>query len=182
MTAPPRPQLHVWRHPRPEGAAGRCIGAQTDLPVHWRRAKRLARRIQAQARRQHWPHVIHCSPLRRCADVGRWLKRWGWQLCLDPALLELNFGSWDGKAWANIPKTAVDAWVADFSNHAPGGGESLAALLQRVAAWQPQATTLAVSHGGWMLAHAWLVEHGAVPPCANRWPAPPGYGECRASP
>jgi len=76
----------VWRHPRPEGAAGRCIGAGTDLIVHRRRAKRLARRIQQVARRQRLPHHVVTSPLQRCADVGRWLRRWGWRHEIDPAL------------------------------------------------------------------------------------------------
>lgn len=168
--------FRVWRHPRPEGAAGRCIGACSDLPVHWRRAKRLARRIQAHARRHRLPHAVLTSPLARCADVGRWLRRWGWQHQRDPGLLEINFGAWDGQTWDRIGQAAVEAWVADFVHHAPAGGESLQSLLQRVAAWQPGAAC-AVSHGGWMLARRWLLEHGERLPGAAEWPAPPGYGE-----
>src|SRR6218665_2371017 len=165
--------LHVWRHPRPEGAAGRCIGARTDLPVHWRRAKRLARRIQRVARRQRLPHVVHSSPVRRGADVGIWLARWGWRHRQDPALLELDFGTWDGRAWAGIAKAEVDAWVADFATHAPGSGEALIALLARAAAWRPEVAGAAVvGHGGWMLARRWGAEHGTTPPArAPGWPA-----------
>lgn len=168
-------RLRVWRHPRPEGAAGLCVGAGTDLPVHWRRAKRLARRIQRAARRARLRHLVHSSPLRRCADVGRWLQRWGWRLMLDPSLLELDFGCWDGRPWAQIPQAEVDAWVADFVDHAPGGGESLAALLQRVK--QGPTSGIVISHGGWMLAQRWLIEQGQVLPTAETWPRPPGYGE-----
>ncbi|MBT9500518.1 MAG: histidine phosphatase family protein [Burkholderiaceae bacterium] len=170
--------LRAWRHPRPEGATGRCIGAGTDLPVHWRRAKRLARRIQQQARRERLAHCVHTSPLRRCADVGRWLRRWGWRHVRDHALLELDFGAWDGQPWISIAKAEVDAWVAEFASHHPGGGESLLQLLQRAAAWSPaQAATrdvIVVTHGGWMLARRWGMAQ-AVPSAAT-WPGPPAYG------
>ena len=169
--------LWVWRHPRPEGAAGRCIGAGSDLPVHWRAAKRLARRIQKLAQRQRLPKIIYSSPLRRCADVGAWLKAWGWQHHQDAALLELDFGAWDGRAWDHIARTEVDAWVADFVAYAPGGGESLAELLERAGNWQPPAGRLVISHGGWMLARRWVNEQGQALPTAAAWPKPPAYGE-----
>ncbi|MDT9000184.1 histidine phosphatase family protein [Paucibacter sp. APW11] len=176
--------LRVWRHPRPIGAEGRCIGAGTDLPVHWRKAKRLARRIQAHARRERLAHEVWTSPLQRCADVGRWLRRWGWRHHRCRALLELDFGDWDGQRWDSIGATAVDIWIADFVQHAPGHGENLLTLLQRAAAWhaapRPQGgdTRLVVSHGGWMLARRWQQQHGTVLPDAAVWPRPPRYSEC----
>jgi alpha-ribazole phosphatase len=169
--------IWVWRHPRPTGAEGRCIGSGTDLPVPWRAAKRMARRIQKLAQRQRLPKIIHSSPLRRCAEVGAWLKAWGWQHHQDAALLELDFGAWDGRAWAEIKRIEVDAWVADFVDYAPGGGEALAALLARAGSWRPQAGCLVISHGGWMLARRWRVEQGQVLPDAAAWPKPPGYGK-----
>ncbi len=173
-------ELLVWRHPRPQGAEGRCIGARTDLPVHWRRAKRLARRIQAEARRERLPHMVWTSPLQRCADVGRWLRRWGWTHRRDAALLELDFGSWDGRRWSEIGPPDIDAWVADFAGHAPGNGECLRAMLQRVASFEAPAGSMLVTHGGWMLARRWLEVHGAntEPPSASKWPAPPPYACC----
>ncbi len=167
----------VWRHPRPEGVKGRCIGARSDVPVHWRRAKRLARRIQAHARRHRLPHEVWTSPLRRCADVGRWLARWGWRHRLCEDLREMDFGAWDGRRWSDIPKEDIDAWVADFLGFAPKGGESLAALLERVAACALPANALVVSHGGWMLARRWHQAHPQQPPSAACWPQPPRYAE-----
>lgn len=196
--------LQAWRHPRPEGAAGLCVGARCDLAVHPRRAKRLARRIQAHARRHHLPHVVWTSPLRRCAAVGEWLRRWGWVHHRDAALAEIDFGAWDGRPWSQIDKAEVDAWVADFAGFAPEGGEPLVALLQRAAAWRPEVAlaeppgkapgkapahepgALVVSHGGWMLARRWAVERdwwgqtATMPadlPQAAQWPAPPRYSE-----
>lgn len=168
--------LTIWRHPRPEGVAGLCIGAGSDPPVHWRRAKRLARRIQAHARRHRLAHEVVTSPRSRCADVGVWLARWGWRHRTDATLLELDFGAWDGRRWDDIGAAALAAWTDDFLQHRPGGGESLAALLAR--AVQPLDTALAVGHGGWMLARRWQLEWPGEAPKAVNWPAPPRYGQC----
>ena len=147
-------ELWIWRHPRPDGAAGRCIGAGSDLPVDPRRAKRLAHRIRRQARRAGLPRVVTTSRLRRCADVGRWLRRWGWRHHIDDRLAELHFGNWDGRRWTEIAFAEVAAWEADFLGHAPGGGESLAALRQRQAEWLDESgdlrARLVVGHAGWI--------------------------------
>lgn len=171
----PRAVLTVWRHPRPEGASGLCVGARCDLEVDRRRSKRLARRIQAHARRHGLPREIWTSPLRRCADVGRWLRRWGWTHRIDVALLELDFGAWDGRAWSDIDKGEIDAWVADFAHFAPSGGEALTSLMARAALWR--GGDLVVSHGGWMLAKRWATDQPDRAPAAHEWPRPPAYGE-----
>lgn len=173
----PSHPIWVWRHPRPEGAQGRCIG-RTDLAVDHRRAKRLARRIQQAARREGLPRVVHTSPLRRCADVGCWLKCWGWVHRIDPALLEMDFGRWDGRAWVDVDRKQIDTWCEHFASHAPGGGESLAQLFDRATAWRVATSRprLVVAHAGWMLATRWLAEAKALPSRAGDWPMPPRYG------
>jgi alpha-ribazole phosphatase len=170
--------LHGFRHPQPIAADGRCIGAGTDLVVDPRRAKRLAHRIRRLARRERLPRVVATSPLQRCAAVGRWLKRWGWRLRIDPDLRELDFGAWDGQPWSGIARADIDAWCADFARHAPGGGEPLVALLARAGAWQPHGASVVVTHGGWLLARRWVADHtdGRLPR-AGEWPAAPRYGE-----
>jgi alpha-ribazole phosphatase len=169
----------AWRHPRPIGHEGRCIG-RTDLRVDPRKARRLARRIHAHALRHDSPRVVCTSPLTRCRMVGRCLRRLGWQHLTDSALLESCFGRWDGRAWSSIPPEEIDAWVADFLHHAPGGGERLSELLDRVAAWQPPvAGACVVAHAGWMLSRRWVDDHGPEhpPKHAADWPAPPAYTE-----
>jgi alpha-ribazole phosphatase len=170
--------LWAWRHPLPRGATGRCIG-HTDLRVDPRRAKGLARRIQSTARRHGLPRVVHTSPLARCTDVGRWLKRWGWRHVIDANLTELDFGRWDGLYWNDIEQAQIDAWCADFPTALPGGGEPLCALLRRAAAWRPQpscgSTCVIVAHAGWMLARRWAHEHPAETPQSHTWPAAPAY-------
>ena len=170
--------IWAWRHPRAEGAAGRCIG-RTDLAVDKRRAKGLARRIQATARRHGLPQVVHTSPLSRCANVGRWLRRWGWQHVIDPALLEMDFGRWDGLSWNDIGRAEVDDWCAAFATTAPGGGESLNAMLDRARRWHvaqsSELPVLVVAHAGWMLARRWCSERSDTPPQSDTWPAPPAH-------
>jgi alpha-ribazole phosphatase len=169
--------LWAWRHPRPEGVAGRCIG-RTDVIVPARRAKRLARCIQQAARRHGLPRVVHTSPLQRCALVGRYLRRWGWLHVQDPALLELDFGGWDGRFWEAIGQADIDQWCQSFACHAPGDGEALQTLLQRAARWVPshQGACVLVGHSGWMLARRWAHEHTHAPAQASDWPTAPPYG------
>lgn len=168
--------LHAWRHPPVPAAAGRCIG-RTDLAVDPRRAKRLAHRLRAFARRHGLPRLVVTSPLARCRAVGRWLARWGWQQRSDAALLELDFGCWDGQPWSAVPQADIDAWCADFVHHRPGGGESVGALLQRVRRFDPGAARLVVTHGGWLSAAAWHRDGGGAPPSSVSWPPPPRPGQ-----
>ncbi|MFM2057434.1 MAG: hypothetical protein RLY71_1819 [Pseudomonadota bacterium] len=179
VLTPPTPpwQLWLWRHPRPIGAAGRCIG-QTDLAVDPRRAKRLAHRIRATARRHGLPREVWSSPLRRCADVAHWLRRWGWRHHIDTDLLELDFGAWDGLPWRNITPADVAIWEADFLHHAPGAGESLQQLRVRVrrylAAQLAGAVRLVVAHAGWINTLTLLHCRTITP---DRWPAAWRYGD-----
>jgi alpha-ribazole phosphatase len=180
--------LHVWRHPRPDGVAGRCIG-QVDVPVDRRRAKRLAHRIRRQSRRDGGPREVWTSPLQRAACVGRWLARWGWRHRVDPRLAELDFGSWDGETWERIGPAPVDAWCRDFARHAPGGGESVEALLARCGALLGEWTgarsatrVYAVGHAGWINAVRLLTaangpgSPGGPPPGVADWPPAVAYG------
>ena len=167
--------LHAWRHPRAEGAEGRCIG-RSDLPTDPRRAKRLAHRIRDFARRHALPRIVVTSPLARSRAVGLWLARWGWQHRVDAALSELDFGRWDGQRWLAVPRHEFDAWCADFEHHAPGGGEPVGALLQRVRGFEPGPARIVVTHGGWLSAASWLRSGTGVPLCSEHWPAAPRHG------
>ena len=184
----------AWRHPRVAGVEGRCIGARSDGTVDARRAKRLAHRIRALARRERLAPVVAASPARRCRAVAGWLRRFGFAVRIDARLREFDFGTWDGRRWDAIPRAELDAWCADFAHYAPGGGDTLAAFLERVRALRadPPAPLL-VTHGGWLSALRWLEEgrraedvgrddagdaevRGRSIPRAADWPPAPACG------
>ena len=107
--------IHIWRHPRAQGAEGRCIG-RTDLPVDRRKAKRLAHRIRRWARQHGAARVVLTSSLQRATSVGRCLASWGWQHHIDPRLNEMDFGGWDGLRWDSIGAEAVGNQLAVIGN------------------------------------------------------------------
>ena len=182
------PTIYLWRHPKPLNVAGRCIG-HTDVAVDARKIKRLAHRIRRAARQQGLPHVIVTSGLQRCALVGKRLAAWGWVHRVDERLREMNFGAWDGLAWADISVAAIDAWCADFAAHAPGGGESVSQVLSRCRAVMTDISaasepTCVVAHAGWISALIWLRAHGEELPTAGEWPSAVAYGsqhQCESS-
>lgn len=170
--------LLAWRHPRPLGVAGRCIG-RTDVALDPRKARRLAAHVHRRATQR----TVITSPLARCADVGRALARMGWRHTIDPALVEMDFGEWDGRPWSAVERAEIDAWTSDFAGYAPGGGESLASMFARVAAWQAPPDALVIAHGGWMLVRRWIAERGRTPPSdPDQWPCSPAYCECWSLP
>jgi alpha-ribazole phosphatase len=94
---------------------------------------------------------------------------------VDPALAEMDFGAWDGRPWGDISPAAFDAWCADFLRHAPGGGETLEALLARVRRFNPGPARALVTHGGWLSAAAWWARPPGQPLQPADWPAPPAH-------
>jgi alpha-ribazole phosphatase len=167
--------VYVWRHPQPIGAEGRCIG-RIDLTIDLRKARRLARRIAGFAEREGLPRIVVTSPLRRCAEVGRWLSRCGWAHRIDAALVEVDFGAWEGLRWDSVPRAEIDAWCADFPNYRPGGGEALVDLLARARAWSAGTAQVVVGHAGWIQAMRWLQDRGDALPHAAEWPPGERFG------
>jgi len=172
--------LHVWRHPKPVGALGLCIG-RADLPVDRRKAKRLAHRVRAHARRHALARHIVTSRLRRSAAVGEVLAQWGWRHTVDARLDEFDFGAWDGRPWAEVAPDELDAWGRDFAAYRAGAGESVSALLERCAAFVAEGSTFGgrcvIGHAGWISAACWLQANGGEMPQASTWPAAVAYGQ-----
>ncbi|MES2883428.1 MAG: alpha-ribazole phosphatase family protein [Pseudomonadota bacterium] len=105
--------------------------------------------------KQHGPFgSVFTSPRQRC----RWLAdAISAQSAVEPALAEMDFGSWEGRRWAEIPTEDLDDWASQLLQYRPGGGESLRAMADRVQPWVERAaadaartgqTVLAVTHGG----------------------------------
>ena len=174
-------QLWLVRHAKPLIAPGICYG-QLNVPADvgataacaHELAKALPRGIN-----------ITCSPLQRCEQLVHVLIGLRADLIYktDLRLMEMSFGQWEGQRWDDIGAAAIDAWVADFAHHRPGGGESVGQFMQRVAAaWDEaagaaDAPTLWITHAG-VIRAATLLEGGQRQVAsATEWPAAaPGFG------
>lgn len=133
------------RHPPPDIAPGVCYG-RLDIGL---RAPPPADLVAAM--RAHRPAHVWSSPARRCRAIAEALAPLPARF--DTRLLELDFGDWEGLAWDEVPRDALDAWAADPLGFAPPGGESGAHLLARVRAFhadlvRESAPCAVVSHGG----------------------------------
>ncbi len=132
---------------------GVCYG-RTDVPLSAESQAQLPA-FTRQLIKEHGPFdAVFTSPRQRC----RWLAdSMSVQSCVEPALAEVDFGRWEGRRWADIPKQDLDDWTRNILTYTPGGGESLMAMAKRVAPWLEQTneyakrtggTVLAVTHGG----------------------------------
>ena len=180
-------RLWLVRHAAPLVAPGTCYGA-LDVPADAQAtratAERLATALPPGAR-------VAYSMLQRCELLAHELQALRPDLAFTPdaRLREMDFGRWEGLTWEAIGKSAIDTWVAGFATHAPGGGESLAHMLHRVAAalqtareWRNNQGTMDVvwiTHAGVARCVAWLQERGeSALPRSEDWPvAAPGCGE-----
>jgi alpha-ribazole phosphatase len=180
-------KLWLVRHAQPLIEAGVCYG-RLDMA-----ADAQATRLCAQALAQTLPAgvALVTSPLQRCEQLAEVLLELRPDLTCkkDPRLQEMDFGDWEGRRWDAIGQSALEAWVADFARHRPGGGESVQTFMQRVAAaWDelwaetpvPLTDTVWITHAGVMRAATLLQSGLRQISQTEQWPtATPGFGEWR---
>jgi alpha-ribazole phosphatase len=148
-------QLYLIRHPQPRDARGRCYGRE-DLSVGADALRDAAASIRAQIPR----HVLEgaeffTSPLSRCSSLARELAAPRAPTIAED-LLEMDFGTWEGKPWESVPRDQLDAWASDLWGYRPGGGESATMVADRWRRWASQirgsgvAAAIAVTHAGFI--------------------------------
>lgn len=178
-------QLWLARHAQPLVAPGLCYGAldlRADPAATARSAQQLAADLPQALRVWH-------SPLQRCEQLAHALQALRPDLAVTPdaRLREFDFGTWEGRAWDSMARADIDAWTAAFATHRPGGGESLEAMLARVAAALQDARqhaarsgsdVLWISHAGVARCVQWLLQAPAGSlPRADQWPVTaPAFG------
>lgn len=162
-------ELVLVRHGATDwNALGRWQG-WTDTPLGTTgegQATRLAVRLEDQ----EFDH-LHASDLSRAARTAEMIRP-GQPLILDVRLRELHFGKFEGATTEDVLSDAeYSEWQRDPWNlPAPGGGESLREVGERMANWAgelPGGRILSVSHGAAIRA---LLHH------LFRWPAQPVPG------
>lgn len=175
--------LWLLRHAQPLIAQGVCYG-RLDVPADPSQTLQVAMRFAAQMPQGA---LLRYSPLQRCEQLALALQASEANVVCDPRLQEMDFGQWEGVAWRDIGKAQVDAWAQDLYGVAPGGGESLGGMLQRVAAalresWlhdsqQGQRDVVWVTHAGVARCVQWLLHYGQAQPTSADWTLPaPAYG------
>lgn len=153
-------RLYLVRHPRPELAPGICYGA-SEVPCSDASFAQAATLL-----RPSLPYglPVFTSPLQRC-------ERFAQVLCglapsmsyqVEERLREMDFGAWEGRAWADIAQTELSAWADDFAHYRCGhSGESTAQVVTRVAAAlmeqaRMQQDAVWITHAGVIRALQWL--------------------------
>lgn len=174
-------KLWLVRHARPLIEAGVCYGV-SDMPADAEHTRDCAAQLAPLLPQGL---TLWTSPLQRCHVLAEALRaqRPDLQLRTDARLAELDFGCWEGVRWDDIPRSAFDAWTANFGAARFGGKESVNELLQRVAAVRAEAQALGqdtiwVTHAGVLRAMALLDQGHATLDQAPLWPqAVAGWGE-----
>lgn len=194
---PPLANIELWlvRHARPVIAPGICYGS-TDVAADAEHTAQSAARLwralhDGSTSVQAAPVPVWASPLQRAQTLAQALHTVSghtlhWHT--DARLAEMDFGTWEGRAWAELGADAFAPWMDDFAHHRVGGGDSVAHFMARVGqAWQhtrqqchAQGYTRAVwlTHAGVIRAMRLCHQGITCPASAQDWPADaPGYGE-----
>lgn len=175
-------KLRLLRHPETTAAAGLCYG-RTDVAVHPEATRLVAERVACDFEAAA---ELVSSPLRRCAGLAQAIVVLQPQLAVrsDARLAEMDFGAWEGRAWADIDRAEFDSWTRDFADMRAGGsGESTRQFMRRVGEafddWRDAGRDAVwVTHAG-VIRAAWLLREGVR--CverADQWPGRPiAFGE-----
>ena len=145
-------KLILVRHPAPDVASGICYGS-SDVAVapHIMAAARAALRGGLPT---HLP--MYTSPLARCAALASALAGplQASQFTHDARLMEMDFGSWELRAWQDIERGEIDAWALDLAHYRPGGGENVLAMARRIGSFldellrEQHAAVIIICHAG----------------------------------
>jgi alpha-ribazole phosphatase len=171
-------RLWLVRHARVVLPPGLCYGAsdvQADAEHTRHSAEALATVLPLGA-------ALWVSGLLRAQQLADALTQRRTDLGapkVDARLNEMDFGRWELQPWDAIPRSAFDAWMADFAHHRFGGSESTQQVIDRVAAVLARARAtrhadlIWVAHAGVIRAAQFLAANGHQPIArVDQWPAP----------
>jgi len=180
-------KLLLIRHTAVTGTDGLCYG-RTDVKLA---ASFAAEAAAVRAALPPPPWTVYASPALRCRLLAATFAA---PVTVDPRLGEVDFGDWDGRAWDDLPRAALDGWCTDFVHARPPGGESFTDLIARAEDFVADSArrhaggrVLAVTHAGvirallaprrgvgYTDAFSIAVPHGSIHPChaAPESPAP----------
>ncbi len=131
------------RHTRVDVPQGICYG-QTDVGLADTFLEEAAK-VKQQLQVFSFDKVFS-SPLQRCVSLANYC---GYPDTLQSqALLELDFGDWENKAWDSLD---MRVWATDWVHNPPPQGESFIDMYQRVSSFLstlPRKNVLIFTHKG----------------------------------
>jgi alpha-ribazole phosphatase len=146
-------KLYLIRHPKPEHADGVCYG-RLDLSVDSAESARTLVEVRERIPPEIWQQApIVTSPLARCANFANALAAPGTAQVADE-LIEMDFGTWEGRPWQAISREELDRWSLDLWTYRPGDGENAVSIAARWERWLARmratktTTVVAVTHAG----------------------------------
>lgn len=129
MSAPSR--LYAVRH-APAVTTGLCYG-RLDVDV---KPDAATAALLVEGQLPLGLSCLHCSPSARTQSLALSLAtRTGLPLRVEPRLMELDFGTWEGRTWDAIHDAEPDAlraWAEAPLSRAPTQGETGLSLITRV--------------------------------------------------
>ncbi|MEM0988406.1 MAG: histidine phosphatase family protein [Pseudomonadota bacterium] len=138
--------LTFLRHPSVSVPQGLCYG-RLEVGLAAEAPDQIAACLAALPRVSQ----VVASPMRRCRDLAQAVAdRDGTTVQYDPRLMEYDFGAWEGRFWADIPRAQSEPWTQAIVDARPPGGESFLDLIARVRAAleeMPQGAVV-VAHAG----------------------------------
>lgn len=156
--------VFVIRHPEPDVHAGICYG-QLDIapkPGYETQIAEAAALLPANAR-------VYSSPLQRCRAAAELLaQRSGLELFLEPRLMEMHFGDWEGVAWDDLKGPEVRAWMRDYVAVRTPRGESFQDLERRLTSFLKETLPRAAAEG---FAPVLVTHAGIIRALHIRWSA-----------
>jgi probable phosphoglycerate mutase len=155
-----RTEFFMVRHGRTDGNVRQMLVGRTDIPLD-DEGVRQAAAVGAYFHRQPRPDVIVASPLQRARNTAQAISDLvGIPVEIEPELAELNFGTYEGRLWAEL-MDQEPSFVSQFSDwdidvHWPGGERlsefhnRVRSAFSRLAATYANHSAIVVSHGGVM--------------------------------
>ncbi|MHA1872399.1 MAG: alpha-ribazole phosphatase family protein, partial [Promethearchaeota archaeon] len=125
-------EIYLIRHPITKVGNKVCYGKADVEPIddYINNVSRIMEFVKPDKRT-----LLYSSPSTRCLKVAEYIKESSpieKDPIIDNRIMEMNFGNWELKAWADIDKKEFSEWAEDFVNRRPPNGESYKELLLRV--------------------------------------------------
>lgn len=150
-------KYYLMRHPPVKVRDGLCYG-QLDVPL----SDSVAPWVELIRSRICLENTqVITSDLQRCRLLAEALGRFQ----ISHLLRELNFGTWEGQLWQDLPRHETERWTEDVYLRRPPQGESFADVIKRAIEVtnkleETNRPALLITHAGFM--RAFLVGVGLM--------------------